>query len=249
MHHAASPRSRSIPRRVRGAGALAVASAVLVLSGVVPAPQASAAVGAGRAAAGPGARCSLSTGRYQREVERQLRLKVDGRQSAADCRAIQRYQRKRGVEPANGIAGAVTYTALYARWARAHPKKLRGCPYRRTRLVCVDLNHQVLWVKQGKRTVVAPVPIRSGRPGHLTRTGWFRVNWRHKDHWSTIYRTPMPYSQFFNGGQAFHGILGNLFKNPASYGCVNLQLGDAKRLWKTLRKGDRVYVWGRRPVR
>ncbi|MFI2715401.1 hypothetical protein ACH5AI_03520 [Streptomyces collinus] len=45
--------------------------------------------------------------------------------------------------------------------------------------------------------------------------------------------TPMPCSQFFI---AF-----------GSAGCVDLTVGEARRLWGVLRKGDRVSVWGRRP--
>ncbi|WP_435841569.1 hypothetical protein [Streptomyces collinus] len=43
----------------------------------------------------------------------------------------------------------------------------------------------------------------------------------------------MPCSQFFI---AF-----------GSAGCVDLTVGEARRLWGVLRKGDRVSVWGRRP--
>ncbi|MFJ5729785.1 hypothetical protein [Streptomyces paradoxus] len=32
-----------------------------------------------------------------------------------------------------------------------------------------------------------------------------------------------------------------------SMGCVDLTVGDAKRLWGVLKKGDRVYARGRRP--
>ncbi|MFI6638703.1 L,D-transpeptidase family protein [Streptomyces sp. NPDC050504] len=180
-------------------------------------------------------------------MESLLGLKADGKQSAADCRAIRAFQRKYGVEPANGAAGAITYTTLYARWASARPGRLKGCPASRKRIVCVDLSHQILWVKKRGKVLFGPVPIRSGRPGHETRTGWFRVYWRHKAHWSTAYHSPMPYSQFFSGGQAFHGIYSNLLRNPASYGCVNLRYDDSVKLWKILRKNDKVRIWGRRP--
>ncbi|WP_435885257.1 hypothetical protein [Streptomyces collinus] len=43
----------------------------------------------------------------------------------------------------------------------------------------------------------------------------------------------MPCSQFFIAS--------------GSMGCVDLTVGDARRLWGVLRKGDRVLVWGRRP--
>ncbi|MDX3386053.1 L,D-transpeptidase family protein [Streptomyces niveiscabiei] len=180
-------------------------------------------------------------------MERFLRLKVDGRQSAVDCRAIRAYQRSQIIEPANGYAGPITRNALYWEWAIYHTKELRGCPKRKGRVVCVELTHQILWVRQGGKVVAGPFPVRSGRAGYPTRTGWFRIGTRNKDHWSTLYDSPMPFAQFFSGGQALHGIYGNLYKEPASYGCVNLRYETAEFLWKKLRKGDRVYVWGRRP--
>jgi lipoprotein-anchoring transpeptidase ErfK/SrfK len=64
---------------------------------------------------------------------------------------------------------------------------------------------------------------------------------------SEIYGSKMPFSQFFDGGQALHGISGSIYGPPGSYGCVNLAYADAKRLWGALKLKDRVYVWGRKP--
>lgn len=51
-----------------------------------------------------------------------------------------------------------------------------------------------------------------GRDGYETRTGPFTVYWRDLDHYSDVYdNAPMPYSQFFSDGQAFHGTPGDLF--------------------------------------
>ncbi|MFF0740511.1 L,D-transpeptidase [Streptomyces sp. NPDC004111] len=197
-----------------------------------------------RAAPSP---CTTTAGSRQRQVESFLGLTSDGRQSPADCKAIQNYQRQQGIRPAQGLAGPITYTSLYARWAAKNPSRLRGCPSSTKRMVCVDLNHQILWVVHGKKLLLKPVPIRSGRPSHPTRTGSFSVYWRHKDHWSSLYNAPMPHAQFFSKGQAFHGIYGNLFQDPGSYGCVNLRYQDAQQLWKTLRSSDQVRIWGRRP--
>ncbi|MEV8016642.1 L,D-transpeptidase [Streptomyces sp. NPDC086554] len=124
---------------------------------------------------------------------------------------------------------------------------MKKCPTRAYRVACVDLRRQLMWVQKGKRVLLGPVPVRSGRAGYVTRTGWHKVYWKHKNHWSSIYETPMPYSQFFDGGQAFHGIYSSIHNPPGSHGCVNLRLDDARRLWRTLHKGDRVYAWGRRP--
>ncbi|WP_367124400.1 L,D-transpeptidase family protein [Streptomyces phytohabitans] len=193
------------------------------------------------------ARCSRSTGPYQRKVERYLKLRPDGRQSPSDCRAIRAYQAAVGIHPANGFAGPVTWRVMTLRWARKHPDRLHGCPRSRARVVCVDLNRQLLWVARNGRVVFAPVPTRTGRPGYPTRTGRHHVTHRVRHERSRIYGSPMPFSQYFDGGQAIHGVYDDLYATSGSHGCVNLEYQDAARLWKLLRTGDRVHVWGRKP--
>jgi lipoprotein-anchoring transpeptidase ErfK/SrfK len=138
--------------------------------------------------------------------------------------------------------------ALTTRRPRNHPAARQSpCPTRGYRVVCVDLDHQLLWVQAGRGIVYAPVRVRTGRAGDRTRTGWFRIYRRDQHHWSSIYGTPMPFSQFFSRGEAFHAVHGPLSWGPGSYGCVNLTLHDAARLWKTVNKGTAVYIWGRKP--
>ncbi|MFD3512755.1 L,D-transpeptidase [Streptomyces sp. NPDC058657] len=198
-------------------------------------------------AAAPEPPCTAPTGPYQKELERKLRLTVDGKQSPADCVAIRRLQRQLNIVPADGRATAKTYGLLLVREARSNPNAAGRCPVRSYSVTCVDLPRQLLWVQVGRRVTFAPVPIRSGIRGHETRTGWHRVYWKHKNHFSTIYNNaPMPYSQFFSGGQALHGTYGDLFE-AGSGGCVNLYVHDAERLWKKLGVGSRIYVWGAKP--
>ncbi|MGW2517190.1 L,D-transpeptidase family protein [Streptomyces sp. NPDC001617] len=191
--------------------------------------------------------CSKHTGPYQRGVERWLKLRVDGRQSAADCRAIRAFQVKHKINPAIGFAGPVTWATMQLIGARKNPNAAKKCPVRTYRVACVDLSRQLTWVQKGKKVVFGPVPMRSGRAGHRTRLGWHTIYWRHKNHWSTLYNSPMPYAQFFDGGEAFHAVYGSIYTTVGSWGCVNLRLADARKLWSVLKKGDRVYVWGRRP--
>ncbi|MEU0435345.1 L,D-transpeptidase family protein [Streptomyces sp. NPDC006290] len=200
----------------------------------------------GEADARPAA-CRGRRGPYQRQAERWLKLRVDGKQSAADCRAIRAFQKKHGIRPVTGIAGPVTWARMRMLSARSAPHVTRGCPARSYRVACVDLTHGLTWVQQRGRILYGPVPMRSGGAGHRTRTGWFRIFWKHRYHWSTLYNTPMPYAQFFSGGQAFHAVYGSIRTVGGSMGCVNLRLADARALWKVLRTRDRVYVWGRRP--
>ena len=191
--------------------------------------------------------CSQQTGPYQRQVERWLRLGVDGQQSPSDCGAVRAFQARHGIRPDSGFAGPVTWARMQLLSAMKNPNAAGKCPLRAYRVACVDLTRQLTWVQKGTKVVFGPVPMRSGKAGYRTRSGWHRVYWKHKNHWSTLYNTPMPYSQFFSGGQAFHGIYGNVYSPPGSMGCVNLRIADARTLWSVLYKDDYVYVWGRKP--
>ncbi|WP_329272463.1 L,D-transpeptidase family protein [Streptomyces sp. NBC_01451] len=190
--------------------------------------------------------CSKLAGPYQRQVEFWLRLKVDGKQSAADCRAIRAFQRTYRIKPDSGFAGPVTWSRMQLLSARKNPNAAGRCPVRTYRVACVDLGRQLTWVQKGKKVVYGPVPVRSGRTAYPTRGGWHKVYWKHKNHHSTLYDTPMPYAQFFSGGQAFHAVYGSIHTTVGSMGCVNMRLADARTLWGVLKTGDRVYVWGRR---
>ncbi|MEU9386932.1 L,D-transpeptidase [Streptomyces sp. NPDC048279] len=190
--------------------------------------------------------CSKLTGPYQRQVEQWLKLKADGKQSASDCKEIQKFQKSHKIKPATGFAGPVTWYQMNFLSAKKNPNARKNCPVKSYRVACVDLNRQVTWVQKAGKVVFGPVQMRSGRKGHATRAGLHTVYWRHKNHWSTLYNSPMPYAQFFDGGQAFHAVYGSLYTTVGSWGCVNLKLGDAKKLWGVLKKGDKVYVWGHR---
>ncbi|MFI5619116.1 L,D-transpeptidase family protein [Streptomyces sp. NPDC051567] len=217
--------------------ALPALTALAVL--VVPAPPAGAA---------PEPDCTADTGPYQRELEAHLKRPVDGVQSPADCAAVRAFQRTHRIKPADGYAGLVTYRTMVAVAARANPNADGGCPVRPHRVTCVDLRRQLLWVQRDRRVLFAPVPVRTGRDDEETRTGWHEIYWRNKDHRSTLYDdAPMPYAQFFDGGQALHGRPGDLYAHGGSAGCVNLSVPDAARLWDLLAEGDAVYVWGTKP--
>ncbi|MFJ6751440.1 L,D-transpeptidase family protein [Streptomyces sp. NPDC091266] len=190
--------------------------------------------------------CSRSTGPAQRQAERYLGLTRDGRQSAADCAAIRTFQKRQHIEPASGFAGPVTGAVLRLLRAQEDPNRAGKCPERVERVVCVDLNRQIVWVQQDEEVIFQPVAMRSGQPTMETRTGTYRIYWRHKDHVSSLYNTPMPFAQFFDGGEALHGIYEDIYAPPGSHGCINLKWSDAKKLWDLLDKGDVVHIWGHR---
>ncbi|MEU9608982.1 L,D-transpeptidase [Streptomyces sp. NPDC048057] len=223
----------------RSTAALAATALAAALAGTL--------VAAPGAAAAP-APCTAGTGPYQRPMEEFLKRPVDGVQSEADCVAIRDFQTKNAVDPANGYASLGTYRVMVAVKARANPNAAGRCPVKNYRVTCVDLDRQLLWVQKKKDVVFDPVPIRSGRESQETRLGWHSIYWRSRDHVSTIYdNAPMPYAQFFDGGQALHGRLDDLYDGGGSAGCINLRLADAKALWDLLDIDDALYIWGAKP--
>ena len=56
--------------------------------------------------------CTSMPGPYQKQAEKFLGRPVDGRQSAADCKAVQAFQDKHGITPDIGYAGPVTWGVM-----------------------------------------------------------------------------------------------------------------------------------------
>src|SRR5205807_5757964 len=111
----------------------------------------------------------------------------------------------------------------------------------------IDLSQQTAYLIRGRR-VIMQSPISSGRYGHLTGTGSFKVIEKERSHSSSIYgkivdgygRTvvadadvdmhvprgcrfvpaPMPYFMRFHGSDGMHA--GYLPGYPASHGCVRM---------------------------
>lgn len=74
--------------------------------------------------------------------------------------------------------------------------------------------------------------VRGGAVDTQTRLGTHQVYYRDIDHVSSEFGTAMPYSQFFDGGEALHGS--PLMTNPFvghSHGCINMYIEDARQLW------------------
>jgi hypothetical protein len=85
--------------------------------------------------------------------------------------------------------------------------------------------------------------VRGGARGLQTVTGTYRVYWQDVDHRSHEFNNaPMPYAQFFYGGEAIHGSYTMVDPRSGwSHGCVNMYLKDAVELWK-MTAGQRVTV-------
>jgi lipoprotein-anchoring transpeptidase ErfK/SrfK len=104
---------------------------------------------------------------------------------------------------------------------------------------CVDLSTQQAWLMRNGSVSYGPVPIASGMASAPTDPGTFRVFWKDLHHRSSeFHNAPMPYSVFFNGGDAFHE------DNVAvkSNGCVHLSQRAAQTFYNTLHVGDVVQV-------
>ncbi|MCZ4120716.1 L,D-transpeptidase family protein [Streptomyces sp. H39-S7] len=113
------------------------------------------------------------------------------------------------------------------------------------RVLCISKTSRSLsWVIDGK--VQTSMDVRFGSQYTPTREGLFKVDFKSRDHVSTIYHSSMPYAMFFSGGQAVHyssdfaarGYAG------ASHGCVNVRDKAAiASLFNQVKAGDKVVVY------
>jgi hypothetical protein len=136
----------------------------------------------------------------------------------------------------------------------------------------IDLNQQTAYLIRGHRIVLAS-PISSGRSGHLTSTGSFKVIEKERNHRSSIYgkivdgngRTlvadadadmkvpaggrfvpaPMSYFMRFHEADGMHA--GYLPGYPASHGCVRMPEEMAIAFYNAVDVGTPVTVFGRTP--
>lgn len=139
-------------------------------------------------------------------------------------------------------------------------------PYR----VEIDLGQQRMYLLRGERVVLVS-PISSGRSGHLTETGSFKIIEKEKNHFSSLYgrivdadgRTmvsdadadmkvprggkfipaPMRYFMRFHSATGMHA--GYLPGYPASHGCVRLPERNAIDVFNAIEIGTPVRVVGR----
>jgi len=137
----------------------------------------------------------------------------------------------------------------------------------------IDLQEQRAYLLDNGRPVLAS-PISSGRYGHLTQTGSFKVIEKERNHYSSIYgkivdssgRTvvadadvdmkvpsgcrfvpaPMPYFMRFHGSDGMHA--GYLPGYPASHGCVRMPDQYAVAFFNAVSVGTPVTVFGRTPI-
>lgn len=153
-------------------------------------------------------------------------------------RAVKRFQKDVGL-PVTGVADRPTWRELIPRSTRGGKDLPKDCTdpgwhacYDRTR-------HQVTLFHRGE--VVNSWLVRGGEWDTQTRTGKSVVYSRVR-HAISLLGDPMPYSLFFDGGEALHGSI--FMVNPFeghSLGCVNFYVKDARQLWR-LTEGHKVHV-------
>jgi lipoprotein-anchoring transpeptidase ErfK/SrfK len=197
------------------------------------------------------AAASCATGKYQKQVEGYLKkiggfgaVTVDGKQSAADCAAIKKFQSRFGVKPAAGLAGPTTFGVA----KRLADTKMSACKAKKSGLTfCVDLTHQTTFVMKNGKVYKKPTVIRSGMKGHRTPAGTYKINKRTKKEWSNPYSVWMPYWQRFVGGIGFHQTTTYIHDAwRGSHGCINMLPADAKAYYGIGKIGSTVKVYGRR---
>jgi lipoprotein-anchoring transpeptidase ErfK/SrfK len=112
--------------------------------------------------------------------------------------------------------------------------------------VLVSLPQQKVYVFEGSE-LVATSPVSTGKRGHETPAGRFRILQKKVHHRSSKYdNAPMPYMQrLTNYGIALHA--GRLPGYPASHGCIRLPRSFAKKLYDLTSHGTQVTVTRAKP--
>jgi lipoprotein-anchoring transpeptidase ErfK/SrfK len=136
----------------------------------------------------------------------------------------------------------------------------------------IDLQDQMAYLLQDGEVVIAS-PISSGRYGHLTTRGQFKVIEKERNHYSNMYGkivdasgntvtadadadmavprggrfvpAPMRYFMRFNGAEGMHA--GYLPGYAASHGCVRLPEANAIAFFESVEVGTPVTVFGTTP--
>lgn len=232
QHMDAAAHARGTRRRTRTAvHALLVAVLTLALLGMGPLPAQAA---------------SKSTVRkVQQHLNRLgIPVAVDGvegpetRQGACAARRLLRYR-------AVSRSKVRTSDLKALRRARALPRPRQGSNY-----LSVDQTCQMVYQARGRRWARI-MKASTGKAGHRTPNGSYRVQWRWPG-WHSSSRYPgdrregnMYNSMYFRGGgYAIHGSRSVPY-SPASHGCVRISVANARRAFPQVPNGTRVFVYGR----
>jgi lipoprotein-anchoring transpeptidase ErfK/SrfK len=94
--------------------------------------------------------------------------------------------------------------------------------------------------------------ISTGRPGYDTPTGRYKVIFKNPNAWSSKWGVWMPWAMNWHGNYFIHqlphypdsseNIGASTLGKPASHGCVRVNVGDAKALYRWTKVGTPVWV-------
>lgn len=190
------------------------------------------------------------TGVGVRDVQTRLNtlgilVPVTGVYSEATARGVARFNEKfRGYEyMENKTMNLKAWGEL--KKASAKGDRVPSVCKRKAAAICISKRQKVVrYYKKGK--LVTALDARFGGPGNRTRNGNFKIFRKVWNDFSSEYKTPMPYSMYFSGGQAVHYSMffNAVGYNGASHGCVNTRdKAGIKKLWRQVKIGTfaRVY--------
>ena len=207
-----------------------------------------------------------------RVKELQARLKqinwfsgsVTGYYGTQTTSSVAGFQTKRGL-PSNGSVDQTTWDRLVGMTRKPTADELSNKPKAEPtgsstkkadssdidqrcmtgRVICISKKTNTLrWMNDGN--VRMTMDVRFGTSEYPTREGTFSVQWKSRDHVSTIYHTSMPYALFFSGGQAVHYSSDFAARgyNGSSHGCVNVRDKEkVATLFDAVSEGDKVVVY------
>lgn len=89
--------------------------------------------------------------------------------------------------------------------------------------------------------VAMDFPVCTGGPSHDTPPGIYHISEKDINHRSNIYHCAMPYfMRLTNSGIGLH--IGDIYRAPASHGCIRVMRDACIRLFNTLPNGTEVVV-------
>ena len=172
-----------------------------------------------------------------------IRVAIDGiegpetRQGVCAARRLLRYRSVR--------RSSVTSLDLRVlRRTKALPRPRQGSTY-----LSVDQTCQMVYQARSNRWVRI-MKASTGRAGHRTPNGSYRIQWRWPGwHSSSKYPSHTREGNMYNslyfrsGGYAIHGSRSVPY-HPASHGCVRISVANAGRVYPEVPNGTRVYIYG-----
>ena len=112
--------------------------------------------------------------------------------------------------------------------------------------VKVNIATQMAYIYRSK-TIIAITSVSTGKEGHDTPIGNFKIHGKVANYMSKAYKAPMPYTQWItNDGIALHA--GTIPYGAASHGCIRLPKDFAPILFSLTNNGDSVTVYDRKPT-